>query len=216
MAPPPLNVFALPTICVKREICEWQISPFYWNFVWKTCQFQRNFKGNCLNWVKMAWTRIHDIDLKWNVIPWKIIKRKNSSFFCSLGFSCKYNNSLQFLMVENFCWYCSSAKAIAARPKYICNVRFHISLAKKSAQQKIKVINWTVLQPLQSVCAWWDLEKCIRFFLRAILLWCSFGLLTKQEGHASGPKRAIIMYWKKKREMEAFHTICKQFFKRLH
>ena len=22
------------------------------------------------------------------------------------------------------------------------------------------------------------------------------------------------MYWKKKREMEAFHTICKQFFKR--
>ena len=117
-------------------------------------------------------------------------------------------------MVENFCWYCSSAKAIAAGPKYICNVIFHISLAKKSAQQKIKVINWTVLQPLQSLCAWWDLEKCIRFFLRAILLWCSFGLLTKQEGHASGPKRAIIMYWKKKREMEAFHTICKQFFKR--
>ena len=45
--------------------------PHYTWFWVKSCQYLRDYTWNYWNYVNCVWTGIHDIELKWNVIPWK-------------------------------------------------------------------------------------------------------------------------------------------------
>ena len=56
-----VNVISLLTICVKREIREWQFSPSIVILSEKTCQFQPHFMYDCWNYVNQTWTEIHNI-----------------------------------------------------------------------------------------------------------------------------------------------------------
>jgi len=47
------------------------IFPIFRHFEWKTSPFQCHFTRKHWNYVIQAWMGIHDIELRWNMIPWK-------------------------------------------------------------------------------------------------------------------------------------------------
>ena len=84
-------------IWVKDEIREWQFSPFFVILIIKTSQFQQCFTLD--HWSYMIWvkTGMHDIELKWNVIPWNATNWFQAWIFRECEFTDQFTKDTKIL-----------------------------------------------------------------------------------------------------------------------